>query len=151
MTPSNLSMATLGLSLSLALGLAGCGNGGGTGSTGRAGSTETTGSTELVIEVRAVPGGDPRTYTVRCDPPGGAHPDPEAACRTLAQVDVPFATVPPGTACTQVYGGPQTATVTGSWRGEPVRARFARTNGCQAGRWDTYAVLLGEKDGAGDR
>ncbi len=45
-------------------------------------------------------------------------------------------------ACTQVYGGAQTATVTGTWRGERVDARYARNDGCQIARWDRIAPLL---------
>ena len=45
-------------------------------------------------------------------------------------------------ACTQIYGGPETAEVTGSFRGEPVDARFNRTNGCEIDRWERLLPLL---------
>lgn len=108
------------------------------------------GTTELTIVVRSGRGSEERTYSLACDPAGGDHPDPEAACRLLDELDDPFAPVPPDTMCTEIYGGPQTATVTGTLRGEPVDAELDRTNGCEISRWDQHAVILGEtRGGAG--
>jgi len=131
--------------------VAGCGTLGAggdvtTGPTPGGGAT-TGGATELIVEVKSAPGRSERTYTLRCDPPGGNHPDPESACRTLTQMNDPFAPVPPGAMCTEIYGGPQTATVTGTLRGDPVQAQFSRTDGCQIGRWDKHAALLVERGG----
>lgn len=58
-----------------------------------------------------------------------------------------FEPVPRNVACTEIYGGPQTARVTGTLRGEPVDARFSRTDGCQIARWDAVADLLGPAPG----
>ena len=41
-----------------------------------------------------------------------------------------------------IYGGPETATVTGTWRGRPVDAEFRRNDGAQIFRWDQVAPLL---------
>ena len=46
------------------------------------------------------------------------------------------------TACTQQFGGPETATVKGTVNGEPVDARFSRENGCQIARWDEAKALF---------
>jgi hypothetical protein len=54
-----------------------------------------------------------------------------------------FAPTPKDRACTLQYGGPQTATVTGTLRGERVDARFSRENGCEISRWREAAALLG--------
>ena len=105
------------------------------------------GTTELTIAVRGGPGKGERTYSLVCDPAGGDHPDPEAACRLLSELTDPFAPVPPDAMCTEIYGGPQTATVTGTLRGEPVNAQFSRTDGCQIARWDKHATLLVETGG----
>jgi hypothetical protein len=88
-------------------------------------------------------------WSLACDPAGGDHPDPEAACRLLDELENPFAPVPADQACTEIYGGPQTAHVTGTFRGEPVDAEFDRTNGCQISRWDAHLDLLVERGGAG--
>lgn len=82
-------------------------------------------------------------WTLTCDPPGGTHPDPDAACATLAEVDsAVLEPVPPDQRCTQIFGGPETATVTGELRGERLRAEFARNNGCEINRWDTLVDVL---------
>jgi hypothetical protein len=46
------------------------------------------------------------------------------------------------TACTQQYGGPETATVKGTLHGEPIDAKFSRVNGCEIARWEEVAPLL---------
>ncbi|MBE2318474.1 hypothetical protein DVA67_021005 [Solirubrobacter sp. CPCC 204708] len=45
-------------------------------------------------------------------------------------------------ACTQQFGGPETATIKGAIRGEPVDASFARSDGCEISRWEKVAPLL---------
>lgn len=82
------------------------------------------------------------TWTLTCDPPGGNHPDPGAACAALAAARAPFAPVPKDMLCTQVYGGPETATITGTWRGAPVDASYSRIDGCEIARWQAIAAVL---------
>ena len=106
------------------------------------------GVTELTVVVRTGPGQPKRTWSLRCGPAAGDHPAPEAACQELDALEDPLAPVPADAACTEIYGGPQTATVTGTLRGEPVDAEFDRTDGCQIGRWDAHAELLVEAGGA---
>jgi len=98
--------------------------------------------------VHTAPGQGRQLLTLTCDPAGGDHPDPEAACRALDALEHPFAPVPADTACTEIYGGPQTARVTGTYRGQPVHATFNRTNGCEIARWDGHVALLVERGGA---
>lgn len=100
------------------------------------------GSSQLVVTVSDGAGADPRTWTLGCDPPGGDHPDPAAACAALASAPAPFEPVPADAVCTNLYGGPQTATVVGSWRGERVQADYRRGDGCEIARWDAVAALL---------
>ncbi len=85
------------------------------------------------------------TRTLTCEPAGGDVEAAEEACDQLGAVGTAvFAGVPPDAMCTQVYGGPQTATVTGSVGGGQVQATFSRTNGCEIDRWDALSALLGE-------
>ncbi len=49
----------------------------------------------------------------------------------------------PGRICTEIYGGPEQAEVSGTIDGEPFTARFARTDGCAISDWDHLAPLLG--------
>jgi hypothetical protein len=89
-----------------------------------------------------------RTMTLTCDPVGGDHPDPPAACAALAAAGPGAFDPPPGDLmCTQLFGGPQVALVEGTVGGVPVSARFSRTDGCEIGRWDALAPLLGSTGG----
>ena len=82
-------------------------------------------------------------WTLRCNPPRGTLQRPARACRKLARGGLGlFAPVPPGMACTEIYGGPQKARVVGTVAGKRVRATFARTNGCEISRWDALTPWL---------
>jgi hypothetical protein len=101
------------------------------------------GPTTLRIVFRATPASPPRVATLRCNPPRGTAPRPTSACRRLRSAGrALFAPTPPGTACTQIYGGPQVALVTGTLSGRRVWARFARRDGCETERWNRIAFLL---------
>jgi hypothetical protein len=82
-------------------------------------------------------------WTLRCDPPGGTHPTPAVACRRLlAAGRQAFLPIPPDTACTEIYGGPQTAVVSGTVAGAGVWTKLRRDNGCEIARWDALRFLL---------
>ena len=83
-----------------------------------------------------------RSYTLRCGPAGGTLPHAATACSKLAKTEKPFAPVPKGMACTQIYGGPQKALVAGVYRGKRVGATFTRTDGCQIARWNRVQFLF---------
>ena len=113
-----------------------------------AASAAASGTTSLRIRVWPEgQGGRLTTWTLRCDPVGGTHPRAARACRVLASLENPFAPVPPTMACTQIYGGPQVAIVTGVFRGRRVWARFKRSDGCQIARWERVGALLGAAGG----
>lgn len=48
--------------------------------------------------------------------------------------------------CTEIYGGPQRAVVTGEIRGRTVRTTITRSNGCGIADWDALEALLGPPD-----
>ena len=108
--------------------------------------SDTRGVTELSITTSSGAEGavaDQQTHLLTCEPVGGDHPDPEAACAVLDEVGTEvFAAPPKDQMCTEQYGGPQTASVTGVVAGEPVQATFDRTNGCGISRWDAVAPVL---------
>jgi hypothetical protein len=80
----------------------------------------------------------PKEVEVRC-----AEAQDSALCTAVGQLDAKdFEPTPPMTACTQQYGGPETARVSGTLRGEPIDARFSREQGCEIARWDTVVVAL---------
>jgi hypothetical protein len=114
----------------VALLVAGCGDeedGDGSGSAG----------TELTVTLDPDgPGGDEaRTESVSCEADAGDSP-----CATLVPEDAD--PVPPATACTEIYGGPDEATVEGTIAGESVTAAFTRANGCEIDRFDRIVPLL---------
>ncbi|GEN81042.1 SSI family serine proteinase inhibitor [Actinotalea fermentans] len=104
---------------------------------------------DLTVVVDATGEGATTTYTLTCEPAGGHHPDAEAACAAIAAGGgtAAFAPTPMDVACTEQWGGPQTASVTGTVGGEPVSAAFSRANGCEISRWDTLAPLFGPDAG----
>jgi hypothetical protein len=102
--------------------------------------------TQLRVEFRAAAGSEPVSVTLSCNPPAGDHPRAAAACATLAHHEDAFRPVPGDVACTEIYGGPEKASVTGTFRGQQVKARFERTDGCEIARWDALDPLLRLRD-----
>lgn len=100
------------------------------------------GGTELLVQARDRPGAPYVTHRLRCDPPGGDHPRPRTACRDLAAAAAALAPAPTDQLCTQQYGGPQTARISGTYRGRPVDVRLERTDGCAIARWEALGDVL---------
>jgi hypothetical protein len=105
-------------------------------------STPPPGPTSLEVQVAPEVGATPTAVTLTCDPPGGDHPDPEAACADLARRPAPFAPLAEDTVCAEVYGGPEQAVVRGTYRGEPVALELSRTDACRTGQWDGLGAVL---------
>jgi len=101
------------------------------------------GSDELANIVITVDGdGDgsaaPKELQLTCKAPTDSD-----ACGAAAGVSTAdMAPTPDNVACTQNYGGPETATIKGTMRGEPVDASFTRTDGCEIERWKKVEPLL---------
>jgi len=99
--------------------------------------------TSLSITVVADAGAPPNVLTLTCDPAGGNHPQPAQACAALGRAGATvFDPVPKDQACTMIYGGPQTAKVTGTYKGNRVDATFKRTNGCEIARWEKLGTTF---------
>lgn len=87
--------------------------------------------------------GDKSVSKLSCNPARGTVPRPAVACRRLlTEGRKLFAPVPHGSLCTEIYGGPQVALVTGSIDGHRVWARFQRRNGCEISRWQRVSPWL---------
>jgi hypothetical protein len=84
---------------------------------------------ELKVDVTAA--GDPRTFT--CDD----------GCDTAAIAEVVASTEDTMRACTELYGGPETAHLTGTLDGEPVDVTITRSNGCGISDYDALFEALG--------
>ncbi|WP_405714774.1 MULTISPECIES: SSI family serine proteinase inhibitor [unclassified Streptomyces] len=100
----------------------------------------------LTITVSGAGGAADGTFELRCAPAGGSHPVAEQACGRLDELagegTDPFAPVPEDTLCTQQYGGPAAARVTGTWQGRPVDTVFNRADGCEISRWNNLRPVL---------
>src|ERR1700754_1078005 len=80
----------------------------------------------------------PRELTLTCTAPTDSD-----ACGAAAGISAPdLAPTPDGTACTQIFGGPQTATIKGTIRGDAVDDSFSRKDGCEIERWARVDPLL---------
>jgi hypothetical protein len=100
-------------------------------------------ATELRIVVwSSGRGGKAVEARLTCNPAGGSHPNPSAACAVLATERGALDPVPRDAICTQVFGGPDEADVTGTIDGERVKATFTKRNGCEIDRWERLDALL---------
>ena len=117
--------------------LAGCGGGDDGGSSAEA---------AINLKVTLWPNGeagDSITWTLQCEPPGGDHPDPEAACAALTASADPFGQVAPPDRCKEIPGGEEdVAVIDGDYLGRQVHSRFTRANACVSGRWDRIAPVF---------
>ena len=135
------------VAVAAALLMAGCSGSGGVtvdpgGAVTTTPSSSSPGATDLTVVVDDGAGAS-STWRLTCDPAGGDHPDAEGACAALERSgEKALPPAPKDRACTMIYGGPQTATVRGSWRGTAVDASFDRTNGCEIARWEALVPLL---------
>ena len=75
--------------------------------------------------------GDPRTFTCA------------DGCDTAAIAEVVASTEDTMRACTELYGGPETAHLTGTLDGEPVDVTITRSNGCGVNDYDALFEALG--------
>jgi hypothetical protein len=91
--------------------------------------------TRLTVEVGGA-GVDPQTIELDCV----TDPCDEGRLDKLATVTAP----PDQTrACTELYGGPEEAHVTGTLRGEPVDVTIDRANGCGIADYEALFKALG--------
>ncbi|WP_425860044.1 hypothetical protein [Arthrobacter sp. TWP1-1] len=104
---------------------------------------------DLTITLTESPGAAPRTFRLVADgsTPAAESTLPDSAA-ALAAVELHgqkifFALPDPARICTQQYGGPQIAVVTGWFNGQEVNAAFSRTDGCEISRWQALAPLFG--------
>jgi Subtilisin inhibitor-like len=107
------------------------------------------GDAELAIMVKPSDSEPAVNYTLKCR--NGAptneshHPTAAKACEVLKKNPGVLTPQPRGkdVVCTQQYGGPQTATVTGVVDGVPVNISFALRDGCEISQWNAAESILG--------
>ena len=97
----------------------------------------------LTVEIDRGNGSPAESYRLTCGTTvTGNHPDGAAACAHLESLADPFAPIPADRMCSQIYGGPQTAHVTGRWKGAHIDVRLSRVDGCRTEQWNSLGLLL---------
>jgi Subtilisin inhibitor-like len=105
------------------------------------GTTPTVPKVSLDITVSTTPGAPSKHWTLRCDPAGGTHPDPAAACAVLLKAKAPFAPLPKGIMCPMIRVGTKTAIVKGTYFGRHVDTRFM-PGGCGLAQWEQIGPIF---------
>jgi hypothetical protein len=112
------------------------------------------GNAELAIMVKPSESGTPANFTLVCQNGVPAaesqHPNAGAACTALKGNAAILSPAPRAAdqICTQQYGGPQQATVSGVVDGKPVEAAFSLRDGCDIAAWNAAKDVLGSNAGA---
>ena len=140
--------------------IAGCGGDDAADTTTTAGATTSSGGqgiaapfAELTIEIGTAEAPAQATATLQCGEGvtgTGFLADQDAAaaaCHAISSnqevKDLLLGRTPEPEACTEIYGGPDVAHITGILEGEEVDATIDRTNGCGIFRWDLLVALVG--------
>jgi Subtilisin inhibitor-like len=95
----------------------------------------------LEITVSTKPGAPAKHWTLRCDPAGGTHPDPTAACGVLLKAKNPFAPLPKGIMCPMIRVGAKSARITGIYFGKHVDTTLTE-GGCQLAQWEQIGQIF---------
>ncbi|MET4095431.1 SSI family serine proteinase inhibitor [Arthrobacter sp. UYCu712] len=112
------------------------------------------GNAELAIAVTPSEAAAPANFTLVCQDGVPAaesqHPGASTACTALKENAAILSPAPKAkdTNCTQQYGGPQKATVTGVVDGQPVQVNFSLIDGCEIAAWNAAKAVLGSTAGA---
>lgn len=79
--------------------------------------------------------------SLECPAADADAPDADLCAWLDGAAETIFDPPPADQACTEIYGGPEVARVTGMIDGDKVDATFSRTNGCEIARWDAAMPL----------
>jgi hypothetical protein len=123
--------------------VAACASPAGGGTAGSGSSAGAPADNDVLVEIHRGGGAPAESYRLTCGSTvTGNHPNGAAACAHLLAMKDPFAPIPADAMCTMIYGGPQTAHVTGRWKGKPVDLALSRVDGCRIEQWGRLGPLL---------
>ena len=126
------------LALIALLAAVGCGAGASAPAAGTSGAIEL----KIAFWSQGRAAGPAKQWTLRCAPAAGTLPQAASACRKLGAMQSPFAPIRRNVMCTDQYGGPQVALITGTFRGRTVWALLQNRNGCEIARFKRLAFLV---------
>ena len=95
----------------------------------------------LDITVSTTPGAPSKHWTLNCEPAGGTHPNPAAACAVLLKAKNPFAPLPKGMMCPMIRVGTKTAIIKGTYFGKHIDTRLS-PGGCQLAQWEKIGQIF---------
>ncbi|SCC39019.1 Subtilisin inhibitor-like [Arthrobacter sp. NIO-1057] len=112
-----------------------------------AAQSSTTTQSTLEITIKADGSNISARYTLEClgaeASQTGTLPNASEACEKLDQrPDLVAPRLDPSTACTEIYGGPQRAEVSGILNGQSIHSEFSRSNGCLISQWNDAEFLF---------
>jgi hypothetical protein len=110
-------------------------------SSGAASAPSAAPKVSLDITVSTTPSAPAKHWTLKCDPAGGTHPDPAAACAVLLKAKAPFTAPPKGMMCPMIRVGTKTAIIEGTYYGKHVDARFT-PGGCDLAKWNELGQIF---------
>ena len=126
----------IGVLIAVIVALVGCGS-------SAAGTAASSADLRITYYPQGRDGPGKRTWTLGCDPAAGTLPRRAAACQKLDAMTNPFARLRRAVMCTDIYGGPDEAVITGTFEGRPVWVRLSQRNGCEIARWKKLSFLIG--------
>ncbi len=138
------------VSAAAVLALAGCGTattpGGGSSASGGPSASSTPSAApaakvSLTFTMTGMPGQQVQHWTLRCDPPGGTHQDPAAACAALLRMKDPFAARPRRMICPMILASGRQIVVTGTWFGTKVH-RHILDGGCDLALFGSVSKIF---------
>ena len=96
----------------------------------------------LVVTYKETPSSAAQKWTLKCNPAGGTMKGSKSVCGKLALLSSPFAKPSNSEMCAQIFESAEVATVSGTWNGKKVFARFSKSDGCEQKRWKDLAFLV---------
>jgi Subtilisin inhibitor-like len=95
----------------------------------------------LDITVSTAANAPSKHWTLQCEPAGGTHPDPAAACAVLLKAKNLFKPLPKGIMCPMIRVGTKTAIIKGTYFGKHVDTRLS-PDGCQLAKWNEVGQIF---------
>lgn len=107
--------------------------------------TATPAKIALMFTLTNGPGSAATHWTLRCEPPGGTHPDPAATCAALLRIKAPagqpFAARSRHVMCPMIMMSDRQIVVTGTWNGVKVH-RVIIDGGCDVALFGSMSKIL---------